>query len=257
MKKIFILINALLFTLCMSAQIVVVPDVHGRSFWKEAVAKYPNLPVVFLGDYLDPYAHENITSEEALTNFEEIITFKQANTDRVTLLIGNHEIHYLDTFYRFSRKDTLRAEYIHQLLVDNLPLFSIASQVVVGGKTFLFTHAGIIDTWWKKYFPDTPTDAASVCNALNDKMKNMETFGTFIDEALMDISMMRGGEAEAGSCLWADLDEHRKSISLDGIYQVFGHTQQKKKAVIRKAYADLDCRKAFLISSCSEIKVIK
>ena len=121
----------------------------------------------------------------------------------------------------------------------------------------LFTHAGIIETWWKKHFPDTPTDAASVCNALNDKMKNMETFGTFIDDALMEVSMMRGGEAEAGSCLWADLDEHRKSISLDGIYQVFGHTQQKKKAVIKKTYADLDCRKAFLISSCGEIKAIK
>ena len=85
----------------------------------------------------------------------------------------------------------------------------------------------------------------------------METLGAFIDDALMDISMMRGGEAEAGSCLWADLDEHRKSISLDGIYQVFGHTQQKTKAVVKKAYADLDCRKAFLISSCGEIKVIK
>ena len=130
MKKLLVLINALLFTLCMSAQIVVVPDVHGRSFWKEAVAKYPNFPVVFLGDYLDPYAHENITSEEALVNFKEIIAFKQANMDRVTLLIGNHEIHYLDTFYRFSRKDTLRAEYIHQLLVDYLSLFSIASQAI-------------------------------------------------------------------------------------------------------------------------------
>jgi predicted phosphodiesterase len=260
MKKIVTTTYALLFTLCVSAQILVIPDVHGRTFWKEAIDKYPSLPtgqsvrsIVFLGDYLDPYARENITPEEALANFKDIIAFKQANMDRVTLLIGNHEIHYLDTFYKFSRKDTLNAEYIHQLLVDNLPLFSMASQAEMNGKTFLFTHAGIVESWWKKFFPDTPTDAMSVCNALNAKMSNMETLGAFIDDALMEISKRRGGEAEAGSCLWADLDEHRKSESFNGIYQVFGHTQQKKKAVIKKSFADLDCRKAFLVTPSGEI----
>ena len=96
MKKIITIIYALLFTLCISAQILVIPDIHGRTFWKEAVDEHPSLPVVFLGDYLDPYARENITPEEALANFKDIIAFKKANMDRVTLLIGNHEIHYLD-----------------------------------------------------------------------------------------------------------------------------------------------------------------
>ena len=89
--------------------------------------------------------------------------------------------------------------------------------------------------------------------ALNAKMSNMETLGAFIDDALMDITKRRGGESEAGSCLWADLDEHKKSKSFNGIYQVFGHTKQKKKAVIKKSFADLDCRKAFLITPSGEI----
>ena len=253
MKKIITITYALVCTLCLSAQILVIPDVHGRAFWKEAVEKRPTLPIVFLGDYLDPYAHENITPDEALDNFKDIIAFKQANMDRVTLLIGNHEIHYLDTFYKFSRKDTLNSEYIHQLMVDNLPLFSIASQAKMNGKAILFTHAGIIESWWKKYFPDTPTDVMSICNALNAKMSNKETLGAFIDDALMDITKRRGGESEAGSCLWADLDEHKKSKSLNGIYQVFGHTQQKKNAVIKRTFADLDCRKAFLITPSGKI----
>jgi hypothetical protein len=125
-------------------------------------------------------------------------------------------------------------------------------------KTFLFTHAGIVGPWWNKYFPDTPTDATSICNALNGKMENMETFGAFIDDALMEISKMRRGEAEAGSCVWADLDEHKKkSAFLNGIYQVFGHTQLKRKPVIKKTFADLDCRKAFLITLKGDIKTIK
>ena len=258
MKRIAIIVVALFSAISLPAQILIIPDVHGRTFWKEAVAKYLDLSIVFLGDYLDPYSHENISSDEALTNFEEILAFKQANMDRVTLLIGNHEIHYFDTAYEFSRKDTLNAECIHRLLINNLSLFSIASQAEIGGKTFLFTHAGILESWWMRHFPDIPTDAASICQALNGKMKSEETLGVFIDNALMDVSKLRGGEAEAGSCLWADLDEHNsKSDFLKGIYQVFGHTQLKRRAVIKKTYADLDCRKAFLIQTNGKITTIR
>jgi hypothetical protein len=80
----------------------------------------------------------------------------------------------------------------------------------------------------------------------------------FIDSALMDVSKLRRGEAEAGSCVWADVDEHNdRSDFFNTIYQVFGHSQQKKKPVIKKNYADLDCRKAFLITSQGKIKEIK
>ena len=81
----------------------------------------------------------------------------------------------------------------------------MASQADVNGKTFLFTHAGIVESWWKKHFPDTPTDVASICDALNAKMSDMETLGAFIDDALMDITKRRGGESEA------DLD-YRKAF---------------------------------------------
>ena len=68
--------------------------------------------------------------------------------------------------------------------------------------------------------------------------------------ALMDVSKLRRGEAEAGSCLWADVDEHSsRSDFFHRIYQIFGHTQQKKKPVIKRSFADLDCRKAFLIAT--------
>ena len=257
-KKILSTIIALLFTICLSAQILVIPDVHGRRFWKEATDKYPHLPVIFLGDYLDPYARENISSKEALANFKEILAFKQANKDRVTLLIGNHEIHYLDNTLRFSRKDTLHADYIHLLLLEHLPYFSIATQAKIGGKTFLFTHAGLTEKWWRRHFPNTPTDIQSICSALNGKMKNEKSIEAFIDDALMDIGKERGGKADAGSCVWADLNEHSKQPwFLNGIYQVFGHTQLKKKAVIRRTFADLDCRRAFLIESQGNIKEIK
>ena len=39
---------------------LIIPDVHGRSFWKKAIKKHFDEcdHVVFLGDYIDPYGWE-------------------------------------------------------------------------------------------------------------------------------------------------------------------------------------------------------
>ena len=39
----------------MKEKILIIPDVHGRSFWKKAVETGDYEKVVFLGDYADPY----------------------------------------------------------------------------------------------------------------------------------------------------------------------------------------------------------
>ena len=44
---------------------IVIGDVHGRKFWKDAIGYENEVPVIFLGDYLDPYVDEGITQEEA------------------------------------------------------------------------------------------------------------------------------------------------------------------------------------------------
>ena len=47
-------------------RLIIIPDVHGRDFWRVAVRDYPDGEFLFLGDYLDPYQHEDITVEQAL-----------------------------------------------------------------------------------------------------------------------------------------------------------------------------------------------
>ena len=55
----------------MEKKILIVPDVHGRKFW-EVVKEYNDVPIVFLGDYLDPYTSiEGITHAQALSNFKD------------------------------------------------------------------------------------------------------------------------------------------------------------------------------------------
>ena len=79
-------------------QLLIIPDVHGRKFWKEALETGSYEKVIFLGDYADPYEEEGITEEEAIDNFKDIIAYKQQNPRRVVLLLGNHDLHYYSDY---------------------------------------------------------------------------------------------------------------------------------------------------------------
>lgn len=74
-------------------KVLVIPDIHGRTFWKEPCSKIDEYEkIIFLGDYLDPYDFENISVEDAIANFEEIIDFAKKNINKVILLLGNHKV---------------------------------------------------------------------------------------------------------------------------------------------------------------------
>jgi len=76
-------------------EMIIIPDVHGRSFWKDAADRFPSAEFIFLGDYLDPYVEEKISDEQAYRGLLEILEFKKTRPEEVTLLWGNHDLHYL------------------------------------------------------------------------------------------------------------------------------------------------------------------
>ena len=173
--------------------ILIVPDIHGRLFWISATRKYPDLPVIFLGDYLDPYTYyEDILPSEALVNFKEILDFKKSNMDKVTLLLGNHDIHYFDKDMNSSRKDKEHYEEIHQIFSENLPLFKLAMAVRIEGRDFLFTHAGVGLGWLRYRMPKVNVnDVHDICKSLNDKLITEESLYDFVFNGLMDVSASR------------------------------------------------------------------
>lgn len=83
-------------------KILVIPDVHGREFWREPV-KYtlenPDARIVFLGDYLDCYSHEFDESvdyeQQAIERFKEIIELKKQHINKIRLLLGNHKENFV------------------------------------------------------------------------------------------------------------------------------------------------------------------
>ena len=220
---------------------IIIPDVHGRVFWKEIV-KNSEDKIIFLGDYVDPYPGENISLIGALDNLSEIIDYKKSNPSKVILLLGNHDFMYMDSEHnKYScRHDFENEPKITKLLMNNRDLFQMNYSIEVKNKLYIFSHAGILKPWIEKYknlFGEFPGSL----DKINELYKKWDP--EFIS-SLLEISYYRGGWSDFGSMIWSDVREHSVSCE-ENVYQIFGHTQLKDKPIIEKHFADLDCRRPF------------
>jgi hypothetical protein len=280
-------------------KIIIIPDVHGRTFWKDPVYRYRNIKdvhIVFLGDYLDAYENiDYIYKEETIKNFEEILDVTR-NSNNITLLIGNHDLHYWPFFLDFGgvRRYEKYKYDISKMFMDNIDLFSVAYDISINNKLYLFTHAGITNQWWQwitgnknrgtdehpHYFKDycerwkTDEDHLTykVANGIESfDVLNIEPNAKGLNSLLkydigLEVLCMRGrdrgGYDYTGSCLWVDVTEHYWSITrfrIDTIYQIFGHTfgfPSLDEYVINDEFAMLDCRKAFELD-CNTGKIME
>lgn len=261
----------------LARELIIVPDIHGRTFWKDAIPHIQDgTPVVFLGDYLDPYSHERITPEAALRNFKEIL---EATKDKsnVHLLIGNHDCTYIWPEANICR---CRTDYKHfgeiqNLFRENLDRFHLHYYCGIGvaEPVYLFTHAGVHPDWIRELVKISPYRECTcgICHVLDTLDRNVhendQTALKFLDE----VSYARGGWAKAGSCVWADIQEFREPIIPDNKYlQVVGHTQQLKQEKTDKGFKwvpnkpvkinnviCLDCHDCFYVDSEGDIRFLK
>lgn len=224
---------------------IIIPDIHGRIFWKEAIKGRENEEIVFLGDNLDPYPDEGISPNDALENFKEIIKFKKQHLDNVILLIGNHDAHYffpmVDDDSRFCR---YLAQDIKKLFEDNIKLFQLAYEKEIAGKRFVFSHAYIHKLWLDDLYGKGRWRNKSVIKRLN---KDFQRFLYGLGSALNCTSYYRGGWESYGSIIWADIREVSlfKNPAI-GDYSVFGHTQLIRP-IVTDFKACLDVRRAFIL----------
>ena len=202
----------------------------------------PQEAFIFLGDYLDPYPQEGVTVEEAFAGLQEIVSLKESRPDRVTLLWGNHDLHYLYPDLegsRFDRRNVLRNG---EFFVEHQKDFQLAAEWIVGGERYLFTHAGVGTLWVESFHPSLPEDKITA-SFLNDCMQEP----SFIS-ALSNVSYYRGGLDMHGSCIWADLLEQGELYNqLQSSIQVFGHTMVLEAFNYDDRVYDLDCQECFYL----------
>lgn len=220
----------------MKNELLIIPDVHGRSFWRSAVYGDEYDHVIFLGDYMDPYMYyEMISEREAYNEFLAILKYKLEHPKDCTLLLGNHDLHYLWPDRECSRRNDRQGDFLHDIYEMFLDQFLLAYEVDAMGKKILFSHAGILKGW---------LDDCHMRFSLNDynELMNQGSFGR-----LWKISHYRGGYDTFGSPVWADYREHQHSEPLQGYYQIFGHTLLERP-MVTDHWACLDCMKAFALS---------
>lgn len=204
-------------------RIIVLGDTHGRDSWKEVVINEKFDKVVFVGDYFD--THDNISPSQQKENFKDIIAYKKANIEKVILLFGNHDFHYLENILdRYSGYQSGEAmnigELLHSAIDGNL------LQMCFVWEDMIITHAGITKTW---------------CDNNNIGYKNYET----IEEEINDLFKSSpnsfqftcgryynpyGDEVEQ-SPIWVRPNSLLEDRAVEGLIQVVGHTTQKELVI--------------------------
>lgn len=126
---------------------LVLGDIHGRTIWKDIIEKEIPDKIIFLGDYVT--THEGTSSEQQISNLEEILTYKEENSDKVILLRGNHDIQHLG--YSWAECSGLDKTVLASMSTDEFKqrFLNLTQWVYIDG-TNIFSHAGVSKVWLEK-----------------------------------------------------------------------------------------------------------
>lgn len=202
-------------------KILVLGDIHGRTIWKDIIEKESPDKIIFLGDYVS--THDNISADQQLSNLNNILNYKEENSDKVVLLRGNHDTQHLGYYWaecsgwdpkiwkhmsesNFKERFLKLTQWVH--IDDELKV--------------IFSHAGISRVWMDN----------SNINSIYDinKLEPSELFG-FTPNSLFDYY----GDSVTQPPTWI----RPKALCTCNISewdQVVGHTSVKSDIVnIKKA----------------------
>ncbi len=214
-------------------KILSIPDVHQTLHWKKAVAEYFEQAdkVVFLGDYNDSHGEPEVAGLLADENLREIIKLKLENPDKVILLIGNHDLHYLLEGKRGSEFQREMYPIFHNTFKEYKHLFQIAVEL----DGWLFSHAGLSNTWLALMYNKYPElSNLSNIDLANELLQRESEWLWYIDSYE---DMWGTGNARIEGPCWI----RPESLLVDSVYDnmVVGHTGYAHKKPFCIHYKDI------------------
>jgi predicted MPP superfamily phosphohydrolase len=198
-------------------KILTIGDLHGENTWKDLSFDLYD-KVVFIGDYVDSFTESD---EDISSNLINIIEIKKKNTEKVELLLGNHDIQYLYPVgrYRCSGYRPSMQITLQTLFEENKELFQIAYQY----KNYLWTHAGVSNGWYGRFWQETNELLFSKFEVSTIAEKLNRAYYTRFIDTIMAVGRSRSGTCKFGGPLWADKSELIDTFILE-LHQIAGHS---------------------------------
>lgn len=217
-------------------KILVLGDIHGRALWKDIIEKEIPDKIIFLGDYVS--THDNISAEQQISNLEEILSYKEANQNKVVLLRGNHDMDCCGYYWAECFPTEPKVKQV--MSIDPLKsrfLFNTQWVYINEELKTIFSHAGISQVWMDNI---AHIQDVHEINSLDPS----EVFG-FTPDNLYDQS----GYSETQPPTWIRPQSLCK-CNVEGWDQVIGHTPQKGISKIQK-----NCKGKHTIWLCDALGV--
>ena len=205
---------------------ILIPDVHGRDFWRSAVEnRQKDDIVIFLGDYVDPYPNEKISNETALKGLEDI----SRNPGTLSFQTSSEKM-----MVSLFQSVTFRTAGFAAIPQDKLTGVSCMAGDI------LISHAGVYPDWM-----NLSGLSLEEFKNFNTDLHNPEKYDRVIN-ALFCVDFWRGGWNKIGSPVWADI---RCAVEHDtlGMDQIVGHTQLGKDPIGVGRVTCIDCRRTFIL----------
>jgi hypothetical protein len=148
-------------------RIVALGDTHGRVIWKDIVDKeiIAADKIIFIGDYFDTHGG-GVSGNKQIVNFKELLQLKREYPDKIVLLFGNHDFHYIRGIGEtYSGYQAGYAVDIGAAIGDAITEGLV--QMCYKHDKFVFTHAGVTMTWCV----DNEIDMTDLETSINDMFK--------------------------------------------------------------------------------------
>lgn len=204
-------------------KVIVVGDVHGRTCWEKIIPYVDEYDkIVFVGDYFDSF---DIKKDEQVKNMRKILEFKKEHYDKVVLLFGNHDTHYLKLFIEcgehYSGFQSLHALEISEIVETQL--MHVSDGICFETDGVIYSHAGITKTWLN-FFKIDVTDRL-VAN-INDLFFINQVLCVFMP----GVNRSPYGDDITQSPVWVRPFSLAQD-ALDGFKQVVGHTHHREISI--------------------------
>lgn len=194
---------------------IVIGDLHGRDIWRNIVEKEKDATkFIFMGDYWDSF---DVPFVEQVENWTNLVTFKASNPDKVVLLIGNHDFHYM----WFAKEQYSGYQDEYELVIKDLVKIARKEWLTMAYQegNYLFTHAGVTKTWLEENHIHADAEWGDVASEINAVFYDHPEAFRFTPSTRMDTY----GDSITQSPIWVRPEALKRDM-IEGFTQVIGHT---------------------------------